>query len=138
MPQPVTPKWILTSPTRGLQYDPFEHAYQMGIKVIYRDLKLSNEMWLPQYRTIVLKESMRDAHCRTACTHGLGHAALGHVDDRPKHEVQADRWAADQLIDFEELSALSLGVPDLPRLAAELGVTNRILRVYLNVHRLAG
>lgn len=138
MQQPSTPNWTPTSLTRGRGYDPFEHAAQLGIEVIFRPLRTANELWLPDYHTLVIKESMRSVHCRNACAHGVGHAALAHIDDRPKHEVMADRYAAENLIDHEELVDLMKWTPDPARLATELGVTGRLLRVYLNVHRLAG
>ena len=137
MPQPPTPNWTQTSLPKGRQYDPYEHAESMGIQVLFRPLRTANEMWLPDHRTLVIRESMRAVHRRNACAHGVAHAALAHQDDRPKHEVQADRYAADNLIDFDEIRELIKWTPDSARLANELGVTTRLLRVYLNVHRLA-
>ena len=138
MQQHETPKWILTSLTRGRGYDPFAHAEALDIQVIFRPIQSANEMWLPEHHTVVIKDSMRACHQRNACAHGVAHAALHHMDDRPKHEVQADRYAADNLIDHDELLELMLWTEDSGRLAQELGVTTRLLRVYLNVHRLAG
>lgn len=135
--QPPTQRWIQTSPTRGRAYDPFEHAEALGVQVIFRPIRTANELWLPEYETLVIKESMRAVHRRSACAHGLAHAILGHRDDRPKHEVQADRLAADNLIDANEIQDAMRWAPDQARLAQELGVTGRLLRVYLNVHRLA-
>lgn len=133
-------KWTQTNQTqpRGHDYDPYEHAERLGINVIFRPLRTANELWLPDHHTIVVKEGMRAVHRRNACAHGVAHAALGHRDDRPKHEAQADRYAAERLIDPDHLEDLMRWVPDVGRLASELGVTGRLLRVYLNVHRLAG
>lgn len=130
--------WTPTNPTKGRLYDPFEHARELGVDIIYRDLQTANEMWLPHFNTVVLKRSMRETCARIACAHGVAHAILGHMDDRPKHEVQADRYAADWLINYDELCDMLQWTNDLPRIAHELGVTGRLLRVYLNVHRLAG
>jgi len=140
MQQPQIPRWTPTSPTitDGRDYDPFDHAAQLGINVIFRPIRTANELWLPDYDTLVIRTGMRAVHQRTAATHGLGHAVLGHAEDRPKHEVQADRWAAERLIDPLEVRELVKWAPDTARLAAELGVTTRVLQVYLNVHRLAG
>lgn len=137
-PQQPTPKWTLTSPTRGRAYDPYEHAESAGIQVLFRPIRTANELWLPEHQTLVIRESMRSVHRRSACAHGLAHALLGHRDDRPKHEVQADRLAAENLIDHDEIMDAMRWVPDPARLAQELAVTGRLLRVYLNVHRLAG
>nr|WP_255521641.1 ImmA/IrrE family metallo-endopeptidase [Frondihabitans sp. VKM Ac-2883] len=81
---------------------------------------------------------MRAVHDRSALAHGLAHAVLGHTDDRPKHEVQADRMAAANLIDLDECRELMKWTPDCHRLARELGVTTRLTRVFLNVNHLAG
>lgn len=127
----------LTRP-KGRDYDPYEHADALGIQVLYRPLRASNELWLPDYKTIIVESSLRAVHRRNVLAHGVAHAALGHVDDRPKHEVQADRYAAENLIDLDECRQLMRWTPDAARLAAELEVTGRVLRVFLNVHRLAG
>lgn len=137
MRQPSTPRWTQTSQSKGRDYDPFEHAAELGIEVIFRPIRTANEMWLPDHQTIVIRESMRSVHRRSSCAHGVAHALLAHVDDRPKHEVMADRLAAENLIDHAEMLELIQWTPDAARLANELGVTGRLLRVYLNVHRLA-
>ena len=136
MPRPETPKWMTTNLAKGRLYDPFQHAEDLGIQVLFRPIETANEMWLPDYETIVIRESMRATHKRTACTHGLAHAILGHRDDRPKHEAQADRYAAELLIHADELAEMLKWAPDPAHLALELGVTMRLLRVYLEIHRL--
>lgn len=119
-------------------YDPFAHAEELGIQVLFRPLRVDNERWLPEHHTLVIRESMRAVHRRNACAHGLAHAALAHVDTRAKHEVQADAYAAEHLIDYNEVIELRKWTPDAARMANELGVTTRLLRVYLNRHRLTG
>ena len=118
-------------------YDPFEHAERAGIEVLYRNIRTANSCWYPEHNLIVMRQGMRHVQTRSALAHEMGHVTYGHTDDRPKHEVQADRWAADMLIDKEQVSTLLEWVPDSARLAAELGVTTRLVRVYLNVHHLA-
>lgn len=137
MQQPTTQRWTRTNLTNGRAYDPYQHADEMGIQVLFRPIRAANEMWLPDHHTIVIKDGMRAVHRRTACAHGIAHALYGHEDDRPKHEVQADRYAAERLIDRLELEDVMRWAPDPARIAQELGVTGRLLRVYLNVHRLA-
>ena len=129
-----------TSPTkpRGRDYDPYAHADELGLQVLFRPIRSANELWLPDYATIVIQESLRSIHRRSTLTHGIAHMLYGHEDDRPKHEIQADRYAGERLIDHDELLELMQWTPDSARLANELGVTTRVLRVYLNVHRLAG
>jgi hypothetical protein len=137
----MTPNSTPTNPIpseRGRGYDPFAHADALGINVLLRPIRTANELWLPEHHTLVIKSGMRALHQRNAAAHGVAHAVLGHPDDRPKHETQADRYAASNLIDLDECRELMKWTPDCHRLAAELGVTTRLMRVFLNVHHLAG
>lgn len=138
---PGMQSWIPTNQRpleTGRGYDPYQHAEEMGIQVLIRPIRTANELWLPEHATLLIKSGMRAAHQRAATAHGLAHALLGHPDDRPKYEIQADRVAADNLIDLDECIELMKSVPDHHKLAIELGVTTRLMRMFLNVHRLAG
>lgn len=127
-----TPNWTPSTPfPRGRAYDPWEHAAALGISVIERPLEDVHELWFPDLMLIVLKSGMRPAHLRNALAHGVAHAALGHRDDRPKHERQADRFAARQLIDAEELRRITAWAHDPGQVVAELGITRRLLLAYL-------
>jgi len=74
-------------------------------------------------------------HDRSALAHELGHDDRGHRNDRPKHEVMADRYAAERMVDPELLVDLMRWSPDMSRWAHEMGVTTRLIRVYWNLHR---
>lgn len=119
-------------------YDPYEHAEALGITVIHRNIRTENGRWYPQHNLIVIREGLRRVHDRSALAHEIAHALLGHHDDRPKHEVQADRLAAENLIDLDECRELMKWTPDCARLARELDVSTRLARVFLLTHRLAG
>lgn len=137
---PGMQSWIPTNPTPlevGRGYDPFEHADMLGIQVLFRPIRTANELWLPGHDTLLIRSGMRSVHRRNACAHGVAHAVLAHEDSRPKHETQADRMAANNLIDLDECRDLMQWTPDCHRLAHELGVTTRLMRVFLNVHQLA-
>ncbi len=139
MQQPQTPSSNRTSLRlpRGRAYDPWEHADAIGLQVIVRPIRTANEMWLPEHNTIVVRSGLRAAHQRVALTHGIGHADLGHEDDRPKHEHQADRYASLYLIEPAELLDLTLWSDDVDKIAGELGVTRRVLDAYLGFRRSA-
>jgi Zn-dependent peptidase ImmA (M78 family) len=122
---------------RGL-YDPYEHAAQLGIEVIHRPIRTANGFWYPDHKLIVIRKGMRAVHDRAALAHELGHAVLGHVDDRPKHETQADRYAAEHLIDEERAWELCRWTQDSARIATELGVSGKMWRVWWNVRRQQG
>jgi hypothetical protein len=115
-------------------YDPYAHAEQLGIHVIHRPIKTAHELWLPDHNTIVIRTGLRAIHDRCALAHGVAHAALGHRDDRPKHELAADRIAAMNLINPDELYRAAMWAPDCHSLAAELGVTMRITRTALGLY----
>jgi Zn-dependent peptidase ImmA (M78 family) len=119
-------------------YDPYAHAEQLGIEVVHASIRTANGLWIPDRNLIVLKRGMRAVHDRSTLAHEIAHCALGHRDDRPKHEVQADRYAASRLIDYDECLEVMKGMPDCHRLALELGVSTRLMRTFLNQHRLAG
>jgi hypothetical protein len=118
----------------GADYDPYEHAETLGIHVIHRPIRSAHELWLPDWNLIVVRSGMRQIHDRCALAHGIAHAVLGHRDDRPKHEHAADRLAAINLINPDELYQAARWAPDCDRLAAELGVTTRITRTALGLY----
>lgn len=119
----------LTHP-RGRAYDPWEHAHRLGVEVVVRRLRTANGRWFPEYGQILLADHMRPTHQRLVLAHEVGHVELCHRDDRPKHERQADQFAARNLICPDELADLSKWCNDEQRIAAELGVTTRLFRAY--------
>lgn len=133
MQLPPTESWAPTSLPllRGRSYDPWEHADRLGLQVVVRPLRTAQELWLPEYYTLCVNSNLRPAHQRNALAHGVAHAELGHEDDRPKHERQADRLAALHLIDPDELADLYKWCPDEQRIVQELGVTTRLLRAWV-------
>lgn len=116
---------------RGREYDPWEHADMLGIEVITRPIRTGHELWLPEHNTLIVHSRLRSVHQRNALAHGVAHAALAHEDDRPKHERQADQFAARNLIDPDELADLYKWCPDEGRIISELGVTTRLFRAFV-------
>ncbi len=122
--------------TPGGIYDPFEHAERLRIPVIHGRLRAANGMWVPEERVIILRKGMRRLLERTTLAHELGHAALGHPDDSPRFERQADIYAARHLIDPERLAAAVAFAPhDAGQWCYELDVTPHILETYLRTNR---
>jgi Zn-dependent peptidase ImmA (M78 family) len=103
----------------------------MGIEVVVRPIRSAHGLWLPEYNTILLHSRLRAGAQRNVLAHEVGHAALAHPDDRPKHERQADVYAARNLIDPAELDDLYKWCPDEQRIVTELGVTTRLFRAFL-------
>jgi Zn-dependent peptidase ImmA (M78 family) len=121
----------------GRDYDPYEHAGRLGIDVVYRALRTGNGLWVPQIRTIYLQTRLRAIHERSVLAHEVGHACMGHQESNPRHELQADRWAARHLIDPCELRAAAAASPDPGIWCHELNVSADILERYLWDHRAA-
>lgn len=132
---PLTP--ILKSATtslklpRGREYDPWEHADRLGVEVVVRRLRTANGRWFPDYNTIAISDRLRVRDQRLVLSHEVGHSALMHPDDRPKHEKQADQFAAQNLICPDELADLYGWCGDERRIVAELGVTTTLFRAYV-------
>ena len=116
---------------RGRAYDPWQHAHDLGIDVVVRTLRTGHGLWLPEYNTILVSSKLRAGAQRLILAHEIGHGALAHPDDRPKHEKQADEFAARNLIDPDELADLYKWCPDEQKICAELGVTTRLFRAYV-------
>lgn len=121
----------LNSSTRGRAYDPWAHADALGIEVVVRPLRTAHGLWLPEREAILISDRLIQRHQRIILAHELGHASLAHPDDRPKHEVQADRFAARHLICPDELADLYGWCTDESHLVRELGVTTRIFRAFV-------
>ena len=120
----------LTLP-RGRNYDPWEHAEALGIPVFVRRLRSANAIYFREYGEIILSDKLRARDQRLALSHEVGHVELLHQDDRPKHEKQADQFAAQNLICPIELADLYGWCPDERKIVAELGVTTTLFRAYV-------
>lgn len=116
---------------RGFAYDPWEHAERLGIDVFVRPLRTAHGLWLPEHDTILIHSHLRAGAQRLVLAHEVGHAVLAHRDDRPKHERQADRFAAHNLIDPDHLAELYEWCPNEGAIVAELGVTPRLFRAFV-------
>jgi Zn-dependent peptidase ImmA (M78 family) len=126
---------------RGVKYDPFLHAEQLELQVLFRPLKSACELWLPDHDTIILRDGMRAVHQRAMLAHGLGHAVLGHRGDSQKNEMHAQHFAWDHLVDWDELMrVLQWAGTDLATAAKELNVTVGLLKEWVPIamrqHRL--
>lgn len=101
------------------------------MEVYVRPLRTAHGLWLPERGIILIHSKLRAGVQRNVLSHEIGHCELAHEDDRPKHERQADIFAARNLIHPEELADIYKWAPDEQRLVAELGVTTRLFRAYM-------
>lgn len=119
-----------------MNYDPYRRADEMGIEVKHLPIRTANGFWYPDHNLILIRSGLKARFDRSALAHEIAHAELAHRDDNPKHEVLADRRAAGQMIDLEQCLDTMRWAPDCHQLAQELNVSTRLMRVFLNVHRL--
>lgn len=123
--------------TRG--YDPQQHADALGITVSEYPLRTDNGLWIPDQKLILIRPRLKRVLHRSVLAHEVAHALLAHRDTSAKNEVGANRLAAEHCIDRDHLIDLMQWRPDHPAAwSDELQVSHELLRVYLNVHRLAG
>lgn len=129
----MTQKLVTTNPSnpKGRRYDPWRHAEQLGIEVVVRRLRTAKGRWFPDYNTIAISDKLRVRDQRLVLAHEVGHGVLLHTDERPKHEKQADRFAAQNLICPDELADLYGWCRDERKIIAELGVTTTLFRAYV-------
>src|SRR5699024_7618155 len=94
--------------------------------------------YLHRHRAILIRPGLPLAVQRSVVAHELGHAA--HNDQvtvgrrfTVEQECAADEWAAELLIE-REVAMRSFGVRgcDIPAVAADLEVTERLLRVWVD------
>ncbi|WP_030149553.1 ImmA/IrrE family metallo-endopeptidase [Mycetocola saprophilus] len=112
-------------------YDPHTHAYRLGVRVHHREIGSPTGLWVPRLQTIFLRPGMTARHERSVLAHEVAHVVLGHSDTSRKQELAADAMAARNLVDPRALSELTKWTHEIPELAIELGVTEKVIRTYL-------
>lgn len=81
-------------------------------------------------RVIVLRIGMTKAQTRSVLAHELGHAYYGHECDRGPEDRQADKYAAQLLIDPSDYARAERICLDEWAIAEELEVTVKVVRDY--------
>lgn len=81
-------------------------------------------------RRIRLLDRLGPIQWHSTLAHEVGHAVYGHRRTTERAELEADAWAARQLIDPAEWRYLTTIHADLLTVAAELQVLPRIAAVY--------
>lgn len=112
-------------------------SHEMGITVIETSKLGSalNACFHPASQTIFIKIGLDPVTRRCAIAHELGHAHYGHICSSPGAERQADEWAAQQLLDANDVAAVGLECEGSPAaMAAELGVTPHLLALWMRLY----
>lgn len=126
--------------TTSSRYDPWDHADQLGIGVVWGGTQGHLGLW--DGHTIHLAEDLTTREVPCVLGHELVHAEY---QDEPttdphwsaKREARCDRIAARRLIDPHQLHDLLATTTDLGYIAVELGVTGWLLEAYLKDHHAA-
>lgn len=111
-------------------HDPWQCAEWQGIEVIHRPLEAATGLWVPDRNLIVLRAGMRRVVERSVLGHELAHAALGHDRSCPRHELAADRVAAEFMIDPVVFAEAARFCSSLSEVAAECDVSVKLARAY--------
>lgn len=119
-------------------YDPWEHAAGLGIPVIFRDDLPDRAMvacYSHVHRAIFVRTGLLAAVERCAIAHEIVHFEHGDIGATTHEEDRADRIAARRLIRPRRLREVAMVTDDPAVVALELGVTERMMRTYLQTVR---
>ncbi|MEU2214551.1 MULTISPECIES: ImmA/IrrE family metallo-endopeptidase [Streptomyces] len=123
----------------GRLYDPASVLDSLGIPVVYTWLRDTWGAWSADHGRVVVATGLSPVQERCVLAHEVEHVLAGDTGcmDRDqltalRQERRADLKAARKLIAISDLCQVAQWAPDLPTVAAELGVTERLVEVRLN------
>lgn len=121
----------------GLHYAPEAALDQLGVPVIRTWLRDTWGAWSSDRRRIVIASGLSAVQERCVLAHEVEHVLADDVECSDwalsiRQERRADVEAARKLIGISDLAAIAQWAPDVYTAAAELGVTERMLKVRLN------
>jgi Zn-dependent peptidase ImmA (M78 family) len=139
--EPDTIPLVVPQPER--HYSPHCVLAQIGIRIVRAWLRDTWGLWLPDQRAVVVAEGISDVQERCTLAHEVEHILAGDQgacgltptgteDERARIEQRADLGAARKLIAISDLGRIAQQELSLSETAAELGVTERLLRVRLH------
>jgi len=109
-----------------------ELALQAGVRV--RTAPVPPGFWGlydHAHKLITIKPDLGRIQYNYALAHELGHAHYGHHGHNAKYERMADKWAALNLITFDNLLEHSRSSMDRLTVASSLGVLPKVLETYI-------
>lgn len=121
----------------GLLYSPADVLTQLGVSVVHTWLRDTWAAWSPAHQRIVVASGLSTVQQRCVLAHEVEHVlaadtGCGDGPYRVRQERSADREAARKLIAISDLAAVAQRAPDVRTAAAELAVTERMLKVRLD------
>lgn len=106
-------------------------AARYGLRVHAAHLEGSKlGVYAPELRRIYFDLSCTHAERRSVIAHELGHHYYGHEDDSPANEAQADKYAAQLLVEPAWYAELELINPDAAWIAEEMQVAPWVIEDY--------
>lgn len=117
----------------AMDYDPWVHAEDLGVPVIYRSRLPRPEMvacYSRRHSAIFALPNLHHATERCGVAHEIVHHENEDVGTTRSQEDRADRVAARRLIRPSRLEQMRHETEDLGVMALELGVTERLMRIY--------
>jgi Zn-dependent peptidase ImmA (M78 family) len=123
----------------GLAYSPAWVLEQLGIPVVRTWLRDTWGAWVPSRRKVVIASGLSDVQERCVLAHEVEHIIAGDGDCNGMvgpvaihQERYADKEAARKLIAISDLCEVAQWADNIRIAAAELNVTERMVRVRLN------
>lgn len=115
--------------------DLVEHAALLGVQIHMAHLREGTlGLYDPSTDIVWIDINLTRGEQRSVLAHELGHAYYGHGYSDDRAEREADRYAANLLIDAESYAALERWGLDEHAIADELDVTVDIVRAYREHH----
>jgi Zn-dependent peptidase ImmA (M78 family) len=128
---------VIATATLGLSYSPASLLSQLGVRVVRVWLRDAWGVYVPHRQKVVLASGLSAVQERCVLAHEVEHILAGDTGCAVgplaiRQERYADREAARKLVAISDLAPVAQWAPDLHTAAAELQVTERMLRVRLH------
>ena len=123
MPPTLSDRVTIPAKTNSL----IDYAHSRGIRVEWALDLPERGRYIPALDMIVLRHGMTEARTVSTLAHELGHAYYGDWCATPRSEARAWRYAANLLIDPQELAHAEALTPHPGAIAKTLGITTDVL-----------
>ncbi|WP_217181415.1 hypothetical protein [Streptomyces sp. AC495_CC817] len=122
----------------AFDYDPWVHAEILDLPIVFRDDLPDRNMvacYSPSHEAVFVRPNLHGAVERCAIAHEIVHFEHGDIGINDLQEERADRIAARRLLRPSRLDEFADITEDPAVVALELGVTEKIMRVYMRMVR---
>ena len=85
-----------------------------------------------RYRLVTIKSTLGPIQYLSTLAHELGHAYYGHSGHHPKNESKADKWAARQLLTFDQVLDCARTTLSASQIALNLNVMPWVVEAFVN------